>query len=422
MAQNISGPITRGPTRIFVVLVIFTVLFLALTTISFTRMSATSDEPVHLTMGYRALKAGDYRVDPEHPPFLRMWAALPLLFERNIKFPSQDIDKSDPLGWVLGKRPDEWDYSHSFLYELNDADHMLYPARFMIALLGVLLGILIFCWAREWLGFWPAVLALGFYTFEPNILAHASLVTTDFGITCFLFGSVYFLWRTCRCLNLVNLAGLAAFSSLTANSKFSAPALGLIILIALAIRAFRATPWPSRIGKLPEIRTRLGKALAAAGVLLLVGIACWAAIWAIYGFRYLPSSTPGWEYSFEDDSRVRAQAPVAVDVVHWINERHLLPNAYSEGFLLERARSHGREAFLDGELKINGWWYYFPFAFSIKTPITLIFLFLGGLIFCAVKWKDFFGNSLFVLLPAGLYMAAAMASDVNIGLRHILPV
>ena len=409
-------------TRAIVVLAVFAVLFPTLTAASFTRMSATFDEPLHLTMGYLALKADDYRVDPEHPPFLRMWAALPLLVQRNIDLPNMKIDSADPIMWIVSTKQDEWDYSHSFLYEMNDADHMLYPARFMISLLGVLLGFLIFFWAREWLGFWPAVIALAFYTFEPNILAHASLVTTDFGITCFLFGGVYFLWRTTRCLNAKNLAGLVAFSALAAVSKFSAVVLGPVLLVILAIRALQPAPWPCKIGKLPEIRTRLGRATTGAGILLLVAFTCWAAIWAVYGFRYLPSSSSAWKYSFDRSPAARDKAPLVTRVVHWTDENRLLPNAFSQGILLQQIKSHGREAFLDGAINKTGWWYYFPVAFLIKTPIPLVVFFLGGLIFCAVKWKDFFGNALFVLVPLCLYLGVAMSSGLDIGLRHILPI
>src|SRR5882724_6604469 len=93
----------------------------------------------------------------------------------------------------------------------NDADRLLYLARFMIVLLGVLLGVLLFCWTHERFGFWPAIIVLGLYTIEPNLLAHARLVTTDFGVTCFAFGTMYFLWRTARLLSAANLCGLAGF-------------------------------------------------------------------------------------------------------------------------------------------------------------------------------------------------------------------
>ena len=51
-------------------------------------------------------------------------------------------------------------------------DALLYRARFMNVLLGVVLGVLVYCWVAEWLGFRAAVVALGLYTIEPNIAAH----------------------------------------------------------------------------------------------------------------------------------------------------------------------------------------------------------------------------------------------------------
>ena len=62
-----------------IVLLCFVVAFVLLQAGSLTRRSATWDEPIHLTAGYVALADGDHRIDPSHPPFLRMWAALPLL-------------------------------------------------------------------------------------------------------------------------------------------------------------------------------------------------------------------------------------------------------------------------------------------------------------------------------------------------------
>src|SRR5437764_1032256 len=41
--------------------------------------SPTSDETAHLAAGYSYLVTHDYRINPEHPPLAKMFAALPLL-------------------------------------------------------------------------------------------------------------------------------------------------------------------------------------------------------------------------------------------------------------------------------------------------------------------------------------------------------
>src|SRR5881397_3128466 len=48
--------------------------------------SQTSDEAVHLSAGYSYLKTADFRLNPEHPPLVKEWAALPLLFF-DLQFP-----------------------------------------------------------------------------------------------------------------------------------------------------------------------------------------------------------------------------------------------------------------------------------------------------------------------------------------------
>ena len=136
--------------RSALVLVVFASSFLALTVASFQRESATVDEPQHLVAGYIAWKLHDYRIAPEHPPLLRMWAALPLLAMPDIKL------ATNSLYWLSG---DQSQFAHQFLFQDNDADRLLFRARFMMVWLGVLLGILVFCWARELFGFWPATVS-----------------------------------------------------------------------------------------------------------------------------------------------------------------------------------------------------------------------------------------------------------------------
>ena len=112
--------------RLTLVLVIFAVAFLTLTVASYRRESATVDEPQHVVGGYIAWKLHDYRVAPEHPPFLRMWATLPLLAMSEIKLDTNSVY------WLKG---DQWRFCREFLFQDNDADQLLFRARFMIALL-----------------------------------------------------------------------------------------------------------------------------------------------------------------------------------------------------------------------------------------------------------------------------------------------
>ena len=256
---------TRERMRIAGVLFAFAIVFTGLCVFSYTRESATWDEPQHLVRGCLGWR-GENRFDPEHPPLLRLWDTLLI---RDFKYDTAVIDQIPPDDWAgLG----QFQYAQITLYKMNDADRLLYRARFMNVLLGILLGALLFAWAYEWLGFWPATGALTLFTFEPNLMAHSSLVTTDLGSTCFIFGTLYFLWRTCRRLSAGNLAGLTVFFVLAIISKFTAALLAPIVILLLGIWICRQTP--------PSCRAKAG---LAAGIVVGLALVSWLAIWAVYG-------------------------------------------------------------------------------------------------------------------------------------------
>lgn len=386
--------------RHIIVLTAFAVVFVALTASSYTQKSATWDEPQHLTTGYLMWKNADYRTDPEHPPFLRMWAALPLVFTSGIQLNTGAIDHIPSNDWIAYR---QFEFCHWFLYEQNDADRLLYRGRFMIVLLGVLLGALVFAWTNELWGFWPACVALALYTLEPNILAHSSLVTTDFGVTAFFFGTVYFLWRWLRQPKLANAAGFVAFFVLSAVSKFTAV---LLLPVCLILVLRRAQP-------VRHVAMLFATAL----------IVAWIAVWAMYGFRYLPSRSPDWKFRVQESPQYGPQAPkLTAAVLAWVDDHRLVPNAYAQGFLLGQSKAQRRSAYLAGQISSQGWWYFFPVAYLIKTPLAFLAMLACGVYVAGRWWRELLAGRLFLLVPVIVVVGMAMAAKLNIGVRHILPV
>jgi hypothetical protein len=401
----------HGQTAI--ALVIFSVTFMTLTMSSYTQKSATADEPDNLTAGYAALKLGDYRLDPMHPPLLRMWAALPLLAVHGV-----DLD-TNSIYWL----PVESSFfSHEFMYQRNDADQLLCVGRFMIVLLGLLLGVIMFCWAQRLYGFGPAVAVLALYTTEPNILAHASLVTTDLGVTCFMFGALYFLWRTIQHLTWGNLTGLMTFFTLAQVSKYSALALWPVLFLLLLIQVVRRNPWPCSMGSTRELGFRTSKMVAALTIGLMLFVVTFAGMWAIYGFRYAPAPEGSGLARLVTQPAISARVPRLAQVMDWADAHHLLPNACAQGFLAGQGLYQRSQAFFMGHVSDKGWWYYFPVVFLIKTPISLLILFFGGVLLARVRHEALIDNDAFILVPLLVYLAFAMTSHLNIGLRHILPI
>jgi hypothetical protein len=402
MARKKAPPPTPAARRmVILVLGIFAAIFLTLAINSYTRKSATWDEPIHLTSGYAALVSHEYRVDPTHPPLLRLWSALPLMFIDGITLDTDAVVSASFPGWLQ----EAYAFSRRFLYVDNDADRLLYAARFMSVLWGVALGVLLFCWLNEWAGIVPAAIVLALYTLEPNIAAHSTLVTTDIGLTCLVFGTVYFLWRTARRPTAVTVTALSVCFALAMAAKFSAVILAAVValLLVLAMRRRALTP------------------RAAAGIAALLALCAFAAIWAAYGFHYRGADANGW--TFPGLNEATARQPHLVAAANWVDAHHLLPNAFTQGFVYAQNSARALPAFLLGRHSSGGWWYYFPVAFLIKTPIAVLTLFLfGGAILLSRRHRMPAGTAGCLVVPMALYLGAAMFSGINIGLRHILPI
>ena len=124
--------------------------------------SQTIDEAVHLTAGYSYLTTGDYRLNPEHPPLIKMFSALPLL-ALDLTF---DTSSSD---W---QSAEQWSFSRSFIYENTvPGELLLQLGRVPNMLLSLLLGWVIFSLTRSFFGPKASLLALALYVFDPLFLA-----------------------------------------------------------------------------------------------------------------------------------------------------------------------------------------------------------------------------------------------------------
>jgi hypothetical protein len=386
------------------VLAVFSLVYALLAWGAVRNQSATWDEPPHLTVGYAALTRGDQL--PDHPPLLRMWAALPLALD-----PAVRLNASDPA-YRDGRIQT---VSHRFLFRDNDVNRLLPRARGMIIVLGVLTGWVIFLWSRQLFGPIPAGLTLALYTLEPNLMAHNGLVTTEAGLVLFSTGTAWFLWRLAGRLTALNLAGLAGCLAMASSAKFSALALWPAVLLVLGVRAFDRDPWKTSRPDRPPLADRRRKAAAAALIILVATILTVVMIWAVYGFRY---QAPG--FTVPETARITDSGAVE-RVALWARDRHLLPRTFLEGIALNRNQNVARSAYLMGRFGTEGWWYYFPVAFLVKTPVGLILLTALGVWLLAlrrVRWR----RGWIPLVTAAIFLAAVIPSAVNIGLRHVLPV
>ncbi len=394
--------------------------------------SPTFDEPAHLTAGYSYWLTNDFRLDPENGNLSQRWAALPLLLSRPKFIPTAD------RGW---QRADEGRTGHQFFYEVgNDSDRILRQGRMMMSIFGAALCFLIYRCSREFLGAIGALFSESLAAFDPTMLAHGALVTSDIAAAFFFIAAIWSTWRLFGKITSWTLAIAALSLSGLFLTKFSAPIVLLVIGILSVLRIFSHRAIMLRFGQFrTAFETKWKKAFAVGAASVVLAAVVYFAIWFSFSFRYSAwvdnhSSHEGtvwhWNYLLEDRG-------VFEDAVAFARTHHLLPEGYLYGLAYVHKHTEGRPSFLDNQWSVIGFRSFFPRAFLYKTPLPLLCLMTLGLYMALERWNgrrkrcwraasDTMRQDLFRLGPfwalALVYGVCAIASNFNIGHRHILPI
>ena len=154
--------------------------------------SPVFDEPPHIASGLSYLDTHVFHANLQHPPLLKEMSAL-FLSLAGIHWPKSPLADAVIRGGPQGDKL-EWPVGSNIIHD-NGPDRVLFWGRLPFILLGGLLGALLYWWGRELVGSTAALGALFLYAFDPNIVAHSGLVTTDVGVTAFEVLFLFALWR-----------------------------------------------------------------------------------------------------------------------------------------------------------------------------------------------------------------------------------
>jgi hypothetical protein len=364
------------------------------------RETQTWDEGIHLSAGYAYLTRSDFRWNQEHPPLAKLLSALPLLI----------FHPELPLNAESWRKLDETQMGIDFLYHnQTSADSLLFAGRSATMLLSLLFLAVTGWLIRRRFGSAAALFTVSLCAFDPNLIAHARYITTDFPVTVFYFAAAL-LWLEYlldgRPLDLV----LAAFAfALALVTKFSA----LLLLPALAI--LYLIRWWQRPSDFPVRR-------AATTVVALVGITI-----LVVAAVYWPETLRCWRTAVPPLAASAKRGNLIGEALYragrWF---HLPEHAFLSG--LGKVAQHnqgGHASYLLGMRSDQGWWYYFPVVFAVKSTMaalaaTLVLLGAGLGAIRRLRAVPFVWLGLVV--PPMTYFVFSMTSAINIGMRHILPV
>ena len=394
----------RPSTRWLVVAIALVLLFFAQCVHTAKTDSVSWDESQHLYSGWLSWKHADFGFNPEVPPLIKMWCAIPLL-HRDMVQPPYTGGQFKREGFVLGQR---------FLAE-NGIDRTLIAARIMAALLSALLAITIFLTAREMFGEKAAVLALALFCFDPNFLAHGSFVTTDIGASLTLLLSTYSFYRVLKRPSAVRIVILGIAIGMTFTAKFTG-----IFIIPMIVLIAMLDAWNRHVDKTASNKTANGRQLVVAIVTAsLIGFLC---IWAVYRFRY-EARPAGLSLNPATDEFLQGlTSPFSRSVMFWVSRHHLLPEAYIYGLADTKISAASLPSYLFGHLTHQASRWYYPAALAIKS--TLPFLILLSITIIALiskRWRIRREVIVLAVPPAVLFIIAS-TSDIGIGFRHLLPI
>jgi hypothetical protein len=374
----------RAPLLLFLLL---TALGVARIVSTYRAMAQTSDETPNIACGMQYLDLGRYDYGAFHPPLARLAiAAGPYLY-----------------GARSQKLPDRWHEGNAVLNSARRYGKALTLARMGILPFFVLACACVWLWGRRLLGQWGALAPVFLFTNIPPVLAHAGVATMDMAVgagvcAALLAFTVWLdeptLWRGAMLGIGLALAFLSKFSSL-----MLLPACMLAIIVLRWGRRFR----------LPDPRS---PALPLLLAFLL--------IWAAYGFSFGRIT----EHVADDAAgQGGILAKVPAPVYHLLERTPWPAPQILDG--LWQVHNHvegGHAAYLLGRNSLHGWWYFFPVALALKTPLALLILAAAGWLgLFREKLRPFDWRPWVPAVAGAVILLVNLPTSLNIGVRYMLP-
>jgi hypothetical protein len=373
-----------GQSSIVLLVLIF---FFVFNVLSVQGKARTYDERKHFRYGVDILNGNSTRFDDSKMPF-SAWNALPARIAEIIPF----LDR---------------------LYLSR-----LITARLMTTLFSLLVAYVVFSWSRELYGFVPALISLGLYVLDPNIIAHSQLVTTDIYAAGMVLFSSYWLWKFANTRTWQNGLFLALTLGVAQLAKYTSISLYPLFVVALLVYDWRHSGGveKSRNGwQLKSVLLQYTKYILVAAIvgILIINV----------GFLFNRTFTSLRDYYFRSDLFESVQSEISLVVP--------VPYPYLEGldWIVQRERTNQGfgHIYLLGETRYGkGFAGYYFVAFLLKVPIATQIILLTAFVLYLLdrsRRENFISNEWFLLWPIFFYtIYFNFFYRAQIGIRYLLMV
>jgi hypothetical protein len=373
------------------------------------RESVTIDEVSHIGAGVSYLQKLDLRLNEEHPPLPKVLATLPLVLR------GTHADYSH-ISWTVSEKffpayLGQWVFGEWLMTKWNNPVPVLAWARLPMLLLTLVLGSVLYVYARRLGGNWGGLLCLSIFVSTPTFLAFGPLVHTDIAVTLF---SILTLWRFAEMWQNPDRKNVMLFALSLAAALLSKFTAGILFFAFVAIAL--SNRWRSVPGQplaKPEARAwrRLRWRVTLRGIL-------WAAL-IVYLFYFVFSLNQTTDVLYR-----LGHGSAAIPL------RRLLmpPWLYLRGVLMVLITA-SRPTFILGHSYPHGVWFYFPVLFALKSPLGFLGLLVLAVVFALRQKRRDEGNA--PTIPAELaihwrvlwvslivFTAFCLLSRLDLSIRH----
>ena len=357
--------------------------------------SETYDEPMYILTGYSYVVTGDFSLNREHPPLAKLLIGLPLLALDLELPPDYQVRPGIALAFFAHQ-------PHA------SAQDILFLARLPGVLLGLVLCLYAWRWARLAFGEAAGLAALSLVALNPNLIAHAAVASNDFAVVVFGFAACYHAARWLETGRRASLLFAALTLGLALGCKFTAlvllPVLGLIALVA-AVRRRRP---------------------ALMGEALLALCAAFGVVWLLYGgeARSLEEAARHPRFATEGETGRAFEHAAIEDTLRAVFGTHtpipLLTLLRGIDESLTNA-DKGHSTFWRGTNGVQGSPAFYVGSWLIKNPEAFTLLLLLGLLAWRRTWRGGATEALLLLYPV-LILLAFSRGQAQLGFKYALPV
>ena len=339
---------------------------------TYRQTAQTSDETPNIACGMQYLDLGRYDYGAFHPPLARLAMAVgPYLY-----------------GARAQKMPDRWKEGNAVLNSTPRPTKALALARLGILPFFLLATTVVWLWGRRLFGEWGALAAVFLFTNTPPVLAHAGLATMDMAVGAGVCTALYTFTRWLQEPALKRSLWFGAGLAVALLTKFSSILVVPVCLLTLVLLCR------------PKWRGRNWAWVAIAFVL----------IWAAYRFSFGPMT----EHVARDAAgQGGIWARIPQGLLHAVESVPVPAPQILDG--LWQVHNHvegGHTAYLLGRNSFHGWWYFFPVALSVKTPLGLLLLAAIGACYRKARVPA---------VLAGVILLVNLPTSLNIGVRYMMP-